>query len=139
MYLQKIENYQGEKMKTIHINSRQLKKYKELKLSKDIPNTESIIYEMSKEKLLKLLFVSDEEDIKEKLSIIKRLSKYKKENNLNELVVPEMVAKSDGLTGFIMPLITGKNLGVLLKDESKSVTFKLIQLEKIGYFLKKNS
>ena len=137
MYLQKIENYQGEKMKTIHINSRQLKKYKELKLSKDIPNTESIIYEMSEEKLLKLLFVSDEEDIKEKLSIIKRLSKYKKENNLNELVVPEMVAKSDGLTGFIMPLITGKNLGVLLKDESKSVTFKLIQLEKIGYFLKK--
>ena len=77
MYLQKIENYQGEKMKTIHINSRQLKKYKELKLSKDIPNTESIIYEMSKEKLLKLLFVSDEEDIKEKLSIIKRLSKIK--------------------------------------------------------------
>ena len=53
MYLQKIENYQGEKMKTIHINSRQLKKYKELKLSKDIPNTESIIYEMSEEKLLK--------------------------------------------------------------------------------------
>ena len=137
MYLQKIENYQGEKMKTIHINSRQLKKYNKLKLSKDIPNTESIIYEMSKEKLLKLLFVSDEEDIKEKLSIIKLLSKYKKENNLNELVVPEMVAKSDGLTGFIMPLITGKNLGVLLKDESKSVTFKLIQLEKIGYFLKK--
>ena len=30
MYLQKIENYQGEKMKTIHINSRQLKKYKKL-------------------------------------------------------------------------------------------------------------
>ena len=83
MYLQKIENYQGEKMKTIHINSRQLKKYKKLELSKDIPNTESIIYEMSKEKLLKLLFVSDEEDIKEKLSIIKLLSKYKKENNLN--------------------------------------------------------
>ena len=139
MYLQKIENYQGEKMKTIHINSRQLKKYKELKLSKDIPNTESIIYEMSKEKLLKLLFVSDEEDIKEKLSIIKRLSKYKRENNLNELVVPEMVAKSDGLTGFIMPLITGKNLGVLLKDENKSVTFKLIQLEKNRLLFKKNS
>ena len=67
MYLQKIENYQGEKMKTIHINSRQLKKYKELKLSKDIPNTESIIYEMSDTKLLKVLFIKERESLASKL------------------------------------------------------------------------
>ena len=73
MYLQKIENYQGEKMKTIHINSRQLKKYKELKLSKDIPNTESIIYEMSDTKLLKVLFIKERESLASKLYTVSLL------------------------------------------------------------------
>ena len=138
MYLQKIENYQGEKMKTIHINSRQLKKYKELKLSKDIPNTESIIYEMSDTKLLKVLFIKERESLASKLYTVSLLSDYEEKINIKELVIPQELVSIDGLvSGFTIPYIKGENLGEILKNQKVQTKTKIDLLKKIGLFIHK--
>lgn len=131
MYLQKIENYQGEKMKTIHINSRQLKKYKELKLSNDIPNTESIIYEMSDTKLLKVLFIKERESLASKLYTVSLLSDYEEKLNIKELVIPQELVSIDGLvSGFTIPYIKGENLGEILKNPKVQTKNKIDLLKK---------
>ena len=138
MYLQKIENYQGEKMKTIHINSRQLKKYKKLKLSKDIPNTESIIYEMSDNKLLKVLFIKERESLASKLYTVSLLSDYEEKINIKELVIPQELVSIDGLvSGFTIPYIKGENLGEILKNPKVQTKTKIDLLKKIGLFIHK--
>ena len=119
------------------LSRRKLKKYKKLKLSKDIPNTESIIYEMSDNKLLKVLFIKERESLASKLYTVSLLSDYEEKINIKELVIPQELVSIDGLvSGFTIPYIKGENLGEILKNPKVQTKTKIDLLKKIGYKIK---
>ena len=125
-------------MNTINISEKRLASLNALKLSKNILNTEGIIYDFNyrgNHKVLKVLFNSNGIMFANKLYTVELLNHYHKYMP-NSFLIPDNLASISGtVSGFTIPYFEGFNLADILKNPKIDNKEKIYYLTKIGEVL----
>ena len=125
-------------MKIINISKKKFQELVKLNLSKEVFNTEGILYDFNyqgKEKILKQLFILNGAAFANKLYTLEMLDNNR-EYLPNSFVIPDYLCSVNGeITGFTMPKINGVNLSIILKQENKDYKEQIYYLKKIGEIL----
>jgi len=125
-------------MKTINISEKRLASLEPLKLSKNVFNTESCVYNLDyrgTKKVLKILFNDKGPLFANKLYTVEMLDHYKEYLPESFLYPDSQVSISGHVRGFTIPYFEGVNLADLLKDKSIDVKEKIYYLTKTGEIL----
>ena len=133
------------KLDSIHLRMHQVRRLKELRLSKGVLNSEALMLILNKKYktsdgkriLFKYLDAQEDEELmrrKETVLAYLNRSKYK---DLEDLIIPEYLVQVDNLpAGFAMPLIENhKNLGSILNSEKIPFQKKKEYLQELGNLL----
>lgn len=125
-------------MKIISLSKNRFEKLEKLKLSREIFNTESIIYDFNyrgSKKILKTLYLLNGPTFANKLYTIEMLDSNK-ENLPSSFYIPDCLCSVDSkIIGFTVPKIEGTNLSVILKSNKVEYKEQLYYLKKIGELL----
>lgn len=125
-------------MKIISLSKSRFEQLEKLKLSKEIRNTESIVYDFNyrgDEKVLKTLYLLNGSTFANKLYTIEMLDSNK-ENLPSSFYIPDCLCSVDGkIIGFTIPKIQGTNLSVILKSYQIDYKEQIYYLKKIGELL----
>lgn len=109
-------------MKIINVSKKKFQDLKKINLSKEIFNTEGVLYDFNyqgSEKILKKLYILNGSTFANKLYTLEMLDNNK-EYLPNSFVIPDYLCTVNGeIAGFTMPKINGINLSTILKTENK--------------------
>lgn len=125
-------------MNTINISEKKLASLKTLKLSKNILNTEGIMYDFNyrgSHKVLKLLFNTNGIIFANKLYTVELLNHYHEYIPDSFLLPDNLISISGVVSGFTIPYFEGFNLADILKNSKIDVKEKIYYLTKIGEIL----
>ena len=125
-------------MRVITLSKRKFESLEQIKLSRNILNTESNIYMFNyknEPKVIKKLFYQEGDVFANKLYTLEMLSSNKK--NLPEsFAIPDsLISVSGHIQGFSIPFIEGENLTNILNDKEVSLEEKKYFLVKVGEIL----
>lgn len=129
-------------METLTLTAPQITELELFKLNDKIINSESIIYNLTDDSLLKIYLPAKRiiKEIAEKIENVKDLNTYKKELNMEELIIPkEIVMQDANPIGFTIPKVPdATNLGLINNKKEKLGYLKQILtiLKKIDNFNK---
>ena len=125
-------------MKIINISKKKFQELEKLNLTREVFNTEGILYDFNyqgKEKILKQLYILNGATFANKLYTLEMLDNNR-EYLPNSFVIPDYLCSVNGeITGFTMPKINGINLSTILKSENKDYKEQIYYLKKIGEIL----
>lgn len=123
-------------MEALVINKAKFKKLEQLKLNKEIFNTECQLFILDSKvtkKLLKIFYIDEGVYFGNKLLTINSLIDAKEEINMEELMLPEkLVVVGNKVAGFSMPFINNKNLQTILKSKEVPLATKIKFLKEVG-------
>lgn len=135
-------------MKIIALSSKKFKELNKLNLSRDILNTEGIMYDFNykgKQKLLKELFVLNGPTFANKLYTLEMLDSNK-EYLPSSFCIPDNLCTVGGnVVGFTIPKLQGINLTTILKSKDINYQEQIYYLKKIGeilnqlYYIRQNT
>ena len=140
---------EGKKHKLDEINLRmhQVRSLSELRLSRDVLNTEALMLVLNKKykysdgrrMLFKYLDAQDDEEVMSRKERVLEYLNHSPYKQLEVLVIPEYAVRVDSsFAGFAMPLIENhRNLGTLLHSPKVSFPQKKQYLEQLGAILDK--
>ena len=110
-------------METLTLTAPQITELELFKLNDKIINSESIIYNLTDDSLLKIYLPAKRiiKEIAEKIENVKDLNTYKKELNMEELIIPkEIVMQDANPIGFTIPKVPdATNLGLINNKKIK--------------------
>lgn len=125
-------------IKVISLSKKKFKELEKISLSKEILNTEGIIYEFNyrgKNKILKTLYNSSGATFANKLYTIEMLDVYKEYLPTN-FYIPDYLCNVDQhVVGFTVPKIDGINLNTILTMKKGDYKEQIYYLKKIGEIL----
>lgn len=130
-------------MKIKNFSKREYNEFKELHI--DTINTEAILYLIpSKDrwyksyKLFKDFHINEGTTFSNKLATINTLHDYKKDINVDELVIPDELCSIDyNIQGYLMDFIRSNNLSKVLINKKVTLEEKIHYLKQIGNLLNK--
>lgn len=125
-------------MKIITLSAKRFKELPKLNLTRDILNTEGIMYEFNyrgKPKIIKELFTLNGSTFANKLYTMEMLD-CNKEYLPSSFCIPDSLCTVNGnIVGFTIPKIEGINLTTILKSKNISCQEQIYYLKKIGEIL----
>ena len=125
-------------MKVISISQKYFQKLEPLVLSRDICNTEGILYFFNyrgKQKLLKKLFLNEGPIFANKLYTIELLDNYREYLPENFCLPDYLLAINGSINGFTIPYKKGVSLTIILKDQNIDFREQIYYLKRIGELL----
>ena len=125
-------------MKIITLSKKKFKELEKISLSREIFNTEGILYDFNykgDKKILKKLYILNGSVFANKLYTLEMLDNNK-EYLPNSFVIPDYLCTVNGeIAGFTMPKIEGTNLSTILQSSNGDYKEQIYYLKKIGEIL----
>ena len=125
-------------MKVTSISRKAFERLEPLVLSKNVRNTEAVIYNFpakKEEKIFKKLHYRQGAVFGNKLFTIEMLDTYKDYLPPYFYIADSLVTVNGSIEGFTVPKVEGRNLADILADKSVSVEDQLFYLRKVGQML----
>lgn len=125
-------------MKIISISKKKFEELEQLKLSREIFNTEGTIYDFNyrgNKKVLKTLYTLNGYTFANKLYTIEMLDSNKEYLPSSFFIPDSLCTVSGKVVGFTVPKIEGTNLSTILNDKNIDYKQQLYYLKKIGEIL----
>ena len=125
-------------MKIISISRKKFNELKKLELSREVLNTEGIVYDFNykgQEKVLKTLYTLNGPTFANKLYTLEMLD-TNKEYLPSSFCIPDYLCSvNNEVVGFTIPKIEGTNLSTILKSKDIDYKGQIYYLKKIGEIL----
>lgn len=135
-------------MKIINLSSKKFKELDKLSLSREVLNTEGILYNFNyrgQKKILKELYITNGYTFANKLYTLEMLDNNK-EYLPSSFCIPDYLCTVNGnVVGFTVPKLDGVNLTTILKSKNINYKEQIYYLKKIGeilnqlYYIRKNT